>query len=114
MKKIREKLKKWLLEEELDRLYIWSAKMQSRIERAEKDYKEARLRFEEIIDVGADVHERSDSWAVVCIDGKQSYVKFVRLEKSNIREISDFLKRYERSNKVIDTPYGFPSSWWLK
>ena len=53
------------------------------------------------IDVSVDVHEHSRSWACISLQGtKQDYIKFVDLGDSQIREISNFLRRYEGSNNI--------------
>jgi hypothetical protein len=56
------------------------------------------------LNVGIDVHYKTDSWYVICIDGNPSIVKFGALPKEDIREINRFLKQFERSNRVIDDP----------
>lgn len=56
------------------------------------------------MDVSVDFHEYSKSWAVVSIQGeKTDYIKFVDLGKSDIREIGDFLSKFDRS-KVDANP----------
>ena len=59
-----------------------------------------------ICDVGTDVGIRSvdHSWAVICVHGKMDYVKFVDMSQRDIMEISKFLKRFEYSNRVTDSP----------
>jgi len=58
-----------------------------------------------IVDVGMDVHMKSSgSWAVLCIDGNPQYMKFIRFERNDIRELQYFLKRFEYSKRVIDAP----------
>lgn len=62
--------------------------------------------FKSMCDVGVDVHMKTDSWAVVCLEGKQEYVNFVRLDSRDARDVKHFLKRFEKSNRRIDAPYG--------
>lgn len=63
--------------------------------------------FKSTCDIGVDVHQRTDSWAVVCIAGKKEYVNFVRLDSRDARNVMYFLKRFENSNsRVVDAPYG--------
>lgn len=59
-----------------------------------------------ICDVGTDVGFKSNdhSWAVICIHGKMDYVKFVDMSQRDIRSIADFLKNFEYSNRIIDSP----------
>jgi hypothetical protein len=59
-----------------------------------------------ICDVGTDIGFRSDdhSWAVICIHGKMDYVKFVDMNQKDIHSIVNFLKNFEYSNRVTDSP----------
>lgn len=54
------------------------------------------------IQVGVDVHPKTDSWAVICLAGKKDYVNFFRLRDADIREISFFLRRFDRQNTTVD------------
>lgn len=54
------------------------------------------------IDVSVDIHTRSNSWACISIQGEETdYIKFVDLGKSDIREIANFLRYFERSEANI-------------
>jgi len=70
---------------------------------------ECRKTMNSICDIGTDIGFHSDdhSWAVVCIHGKIDYVKFVPMTKKDTMEISRFLKRFEYSNMMIDSPFGY-------
>lgn len=59
-----------------------------------------------ICDVGTDIGYKSadHSWAVICVHGKMDYVKFVDMNHRDIMEISKFLKNFEYSNRVTDSP----------
>ena len=122
--RLREKLRNWLFTEEL-----------SKLESAEEKYKEAedlckratgyfkaakeeyawgiqltdecQKMMNSMVDVGIDVGFHSDdhSWAVVCIKGHPEYVKFAPLLHNDARDILDFLKRFEYSNRVVDSPF---------
>lgn len=124
--KIRNKLKHWLLEEEL-----------SQMEEAKKLYDNAKERYEyanmklvdatithknsyklvddchkmmnSMIDIGTDVGFCSDdhSWAVVCIKGHPEYVKFIPLSHRDTRDVLEFLKHFRYSDRVIDSPFAF-------
>lgn len=51
--------------------------------------------------ISADIHQNTDSWAVISIKGKdRDYVKFVNLGRQQMIEIAQFLRRYE--NVTID------------
>lgn len=58
----------------------------------------------ENIDVSVDVNQRSPSWAVISIQGKQDYIKFIDLGQSEIRDIQHFLRHFERNVKVDASP----------
>jgi len=60
-------------------------------------------------DMSADIYHstRERSWAVISIQGKPEYVKFLDLSNSDMREIHRFLKMYERTNRTIDSPINF-------
>lgn len=62
-----------------------------------------------ICDVGTDVGFKSSdhSWAIICVHGKMDYVKFVDMSQADIRSIANFLKRFEYSNRVTDSPLGY-------
>ena len=48
------------------------------------------------VSISADIHQNSDSWAVISIKGEdRDYVKFISLGKKQIREIAQFLRNYE-------------------
>ena len=59
-----------------------------------------------ICDVSTDVGFRSSdhSWAVICVHGKIDYVKFVDMSQRDIQDIAYFLKKFEYSNRVTDSP----------
>jgi hypothetical protein len=127
LNKLKNKLKNWLFSEEikninccLGRMDYWD-KQQSRavnyfIE-ATNSYKEAKSlaknaqeMVSRLVDVGVDVHYKEPhSWAVICIQGKPEYIKFVNLCNDNktARDIMKWLKQFEGSNKTIDSPFRF-------
>ena len=124
--KIRDKLRQWLFSEEL-----------SKFETAEQNYKEAKDLYSRsagylnaakdeyawslkmvddchklinsMMDVGTDVGFYSDdhSWAVVCIAGRPEYVKFIPLSGADARTVIDFLKHFQYSKRIVDSPLGF-------
>ena len=55
--------------------------------------------------VAVDHHFKQDSWAVIKVDtGDGScYLKFIDLGKSDLREIQEFLRKFERS-RIDSTP----------
>lgn len=62
-----------------------------------------------LMDVGVDIELPPDdhSWAVVCIKGHPEYVKFIPLDHKDIRDVINFLKHFEYSNRVVDSPFAF-------
>jgi hypothetical protein len=62
-----------------------------------------------VVSIGADVyenkHDRNNSWAVVCIGGKLNVVKFIDLDRGDAMGVLSFLKQFEISRHVIDTPH---------
>ena len=61
------------------------------------------------MDIGVDVGFHSDdhSWAVVCIKGHPEYVKFMPIHGEDAKDIIDFLKQFQGSNQVVDSPFYF-------
>ena len=94
---------KWLFKLELQELQIQinnSKEQHNRVASLEKSLKNVLGN----IDISVDVHEfhrYSNSWAVISIQGKESdYIKFVDLGSSDIREIQQFLRGFERNQNV--------------
>ena len=121
--KLKDKLKNWLFKEELNDIKETKEKydeLLKSVERAREVTMEAREMHDKsyalledchkfmnsICDVGTDVGFRSNdhSWAVICVHGKMDYVKFVDMHQSDIRTIVSFLKNFEYSNRVTDSP----------
>lgn len=123
--KLRYKLRNWLFKEELDKINFIEKELNQSLERlrlstiqAEKANELSKESYDTnvqlqrlitpLLDIGTDVEFREDhSWAVVCIKGKPEYVKFMPLNSGETREVINFLKRYERSNHIIDSPLAF-------
>ena len=61
----------------------------------------------QLVDVGVDVNQKSPSWAVVCLRGKQHHLKFYGANEGDIREILNFLRRFHRHNGIIDAPIAY-------
>ncbi len=59
-----------------------------------------------LVDVGVDVHQNSPSWAVVCLRGKQEYVRFYGADDNTINEIIKFLRCFNNRG-LIDAPLPF-------
>ena len=56
-------------------------------------------------EVSIDHHMKTDSWAIIKLDTgpKTCYIKFIDLGRQELREICEFLSRYDRS-KIDTTP----------
>ena len=121
--KLKEKIKNWLFKAELNDIKVIKENYMKHIlslERSKSLYDEARDQHRQsrdllddcrklmnsVCDVGTDIGFKSSdhSWAVICIHGKMDYVKFVDMSQRDIRSIANFLKNFEHSNRVIDSP----------
>ena len=109
MKKLLRKLFFWLFKEDFERMNKLESDLKGLIHRQKGATQEAEVHAERIrklmgnIDVSVDVHHRSGSWAVVSLQGgKTDYIKFVDLDQRSIREISAFLRQFDRQNVKID------------
>jgi len=119
MNKLREWLRNWMLADELrefaqakedyKKAEKFSRVSEGRYLAAMKIADDCRKMMNSITDVGVDVgfHSVDHSWAVVCIQGRPEYVKFVPLEHRDATDVLRFLKQFEYSNKVIDSPFAF-------
>ena len=121
--KLKDKLKNWLFKEELNDIKETKKKYDAlfeSVEQAQAMTREARAMhgkstelledcrkfMNSICDVGTDIGFRSNdhSWAVICVHGQKDYIKFVDMHQSDIRSIASFLKKFEYSNRVTDSP----------
>ena len=67
------------------------------------------------LQVGVDVHQRSPSWAVVCVKGKKAdYIKLFNFDEKDEREIRSFLKQFQERNVIIDKPFGLPKEYYFR
>lgn len=127
--KLKDKLRKWLFSEELGELradidyvkneYEWLKsvtsgsinlfnKARSDCNSATKEIKECKEMMNQICNVGVDVaRDEYHSWAVICVHGKMDFLKFVPLNNSDVREVSQLLKRFEYSKRVVDSPFAY-------
>jgi hypothetical protein len=125
LNKLKNKLKQWLFAEEikninycLGHMEYWD-KQQSRavdyLTEAINSYKDSKILAQNahtmvsrLIDIGVDVHYKEPhSWAVICIQGKPEYIKFINLGRDNktAKEIMMWLRQFEGSNIIIDSPF---------
>lgn len=62
--------------------------------------------------ISADInHYENHSWAVISIQGKPEYVRFVNLSNQDIRSIYMYLKQFEGTNRTVDSPIPFLKFW---
>lgn len=54
------------------------------------------------------------SWAVICVDGKPEYVKFVSLTNRETREVMEYLSRFDRGSRIWDSPAPHLKLWDFK
>lgn len=127
---IKDKMKKWLFGKEIEEfnqslieyeckisdVELECHKARSAAINALKELTEVKEEFinckklmNSICEVGVDVHRlpHEQSWAVICVHGKMDYVKFCRFSPGDLRQLRDFLRRFEYSNRVVDAPSGF-------
>ena len=128
--KLKEKIKNWIFKEEIEKIKVLEIAYKDQIEwcqtrandmyrvserarityeKSEKEVEECRRLITQLVDIGVDVgfHTEEHSWAVVCIAGKQEYVKFLPLETRDSRDVLRFLKQFEYSRQIIDSPIAF-------
>ena len=126
--RLRNKLKKWLFADEIQRINhiertiddsvhrfrmasVQLGDAENQLHNAEKEVEECRKLLTQLVDIGVDVgfHTEEHSWAVICIAGHPEYVKFLPLTHRDARGILDFLKQFQYSRQVIDSPIAFKS-----
>lgn len=130
MKWLKEKLKEWLFASEIQRINsleksiddaVYRFRMASvQLDNAENELNECRRLLTQFCDVGVDVgfYTSEHSWAVICVAGRPEYVKFLPLNGENTREVINFLKRFQDSHRIIDSPIAFrrmiDDKFWFK
>jgi len=90
------------LKKELKKVEFLKTKLAFQIDKT----KRVQKTFEDVLsnfDCSVDVHTEkySSSWAVISLQGQKSdYLKFIDLGNSDIRQIADFLRRFEKQNNI--------------
>lgn len=97
------KLFNWIFKAQLDELKKETTKAKDVRVKLEND----RKYFEALMqgfDVSVDVHQAnkySRSWACLSLQGERTdFIKFIDLGERDIREIGEFLRRYERNANI--------------
>ena len=87
--------------------------LDSRIKKAVE--RNLNIIFHKYGEVSVDHHMMSDSWAVIKVaDGPAScYLKFITLDKKDLREVQQFMSRYEKSHidAAPDIEHQFNRDW---
>lgn len=124
--KLKEKIRKWLLEilqpdidalkNEIDESNTTLKIAQSNCNDAAhqcqistQQNEEMKKMYNQITDVAVDVgfHDSERSWAVVCIAGRPEYVKFIPLSGADARTVMNFLRQFQYSRLIVDSPLRF-------
>lgn len=124
--KLKEKIKKWLLEilqPDIDALKNEINESNTTLRFAKNNCNEAarqcqistqqneemKKMYNQITDVAVDVgfHDLEHSWAVVCIEGRPEYVKFIPLSGADARTVMNFLRQFQYSKLIVDSPLRF-------
>ena len=100
------KMKNWLREEVFKEDIDSIKSMKLQCKNTLNEVNKMKSLYQQITNVGVAVdYYGKNSWAVICIDGHPEYVKFVDLKESEARDIKNFLRRFEKSNVVVDSPF---------
>lgn len=124
--KLKEKIRKWLLEilqPDIDALKNEINESNTILRFATSSCDEAarqcqisiqqsedmKKMYNQITDVAVDVgfHDLEHSWAVVCIAGRPEYVKFIPLSGADARTVMNFLRQFQYSHHIVDSPLRF-------
>lgn len=87
-----KKLFRWIFKDEVRQL-------QRRINQVNKSEEKFRALLDNV-EIGVDVNHYSGSWAVISIQGKNDYIKFMDLGQKDIHEIGRFLRQFDKRNQV--------------
>jgi len=69
------------------------------------------MEIEKLVQLGVDVHQKSGSWAVICIAGNVEYVRFVELSLAELRSVQKFLRQFPEAHKIVDKPQFIKNIW---
>jgi hypothetical protein len=95
----------------IEKLYLKYGEVCRRCDVQEKEIRQLKS----LIQVGVDFSPKgNDSWAVLCLAGNKDYVAFFNLQNKDVRDISMFLRQYEKQNVLIDLPYGMPKDFFIR
>lgn len=107
-----DKLKQGVRKSESD-LYLLGSlldKYSARLSETEVKTDSLHTTLSNVVSFGSDIttnHHGEKSWAVVCVEGKYNVVKFIDLSNKEADDVFRFLKNFEGSRYVNDTPMGY-------
>jgi len=66
------------------------------------------------VDIDNPNYSHSGSWAVIVLNGKPEYMRFIRLPKGDMLEIARFLRQFDVGNRppTLDFPHGIPKDFF--
>lgn len=124
---LKKKIKDWLgitkLQNEYDLLSKKHDKLQEEYFYLNKKYGRIVDDTQSIISINKGLRQRNEfilknfqiavdhnpyenqSWAVVCINGKPDYVNFMDLSHTQAREMMYYLKQFDQSGRIVDSPH---------
>ena len=118
---LKQKFARWLLNEQILKLeitqkqYDYLLKKHQKLDIEQSKFVDNLKNTVGNIDVAVDIHMKSSSWAIICIQGKKSdFIKFVDFGQREIIEISNYLRRFEKQNVRLDVPYFIPKDVFFK
>lgn len=128
MKNLKNKIKNWLFEKEIVELLKLKKEVDSlkltkiqyeyllqQVDSINVDQRQLEKELREITGCGLNVGLKySPNWAVICIQGKQDFIKFIDLDNKELRDIQHFLRRFDKRNCSIDLPHRIPKDVFFK
>ena len=103
---LRKRIIKWLgLDKTLKQVQGSLSRLESKVTQVQVD----QAYLTKMLRVGVDVHFRSKSWAVICIEGRPDFVKMIEWNPSELYELRKFMKVMEKRGAEVrlDSPIGF-------
>ena len=95
---LRKKLIKWLgVDKKIKNFEAQTTRLETKVLRVQSD----QDFINQAMRIGADVHFRSKSWAVICLEGRPDFVKLVEFSETELRELRRFLQEMERRGAEV-------------
>ena len=105
--KLKNKIREWL---SIDLIEAENKRLVRELELTTERNDYIQIQIENInklfsVGVDVDMRDRHHSWAVVCMEGKPDYVKFIDLSRSEVKDVRNFLRQFEGCNRRrVDSP----------